>query len=39
MPATVTLRAVAVWFLVGLFVGAGWATGTWIITRLLMRVG
>ncbi len=27
MPNTITLYAVGVWFVVGFFVGAGWALG------------
>jgi hypothetical protein len=38
MPNTVTLYQIGVWFCVGFFVGAGWATATVIITRLLGRI-
>lgn len=37
MPTTVTLYEIAVWFCVGFFTGAGWATGTWLANRLLSR--
>jgi hypothetical protein len=35
MPNEITLYQIGVWFCVGLFTGAGWALGSWIIGRLL----
>jgi hypothetical protein len=34
MPLTLSLYGLVVWFLVGLFVGAGWTFGAWLISRL-----
>lgn len=34
MPTDVTLHAIAVWFLVGFFVGSGWALGAFLVARL-----
>ncbi len=34
MPSTISLYAIGVWFAVGVFVGAGWTVGTWIVGKL-----
>ena len=35
MPSTISLYLVGVWVCVGLFTGAGWTLGAWIVSRLL----
>ena len=38
VPA-ITIYAVLVWFLWGLFMGLGWALGTWIMGQLFRCAG
>lgn len=33
MPTTISLYAVAVWFCVGFFVGAGWAVASRLVSK------
>lgn len=35
MPNTITLYQLGVWTCVGLFTGAGWTFGTWLVSRIL----
>ena len=35
MPLSVTLYAIGVWFLVGMFVGAGWTFGALVVGKIL----
>lgn len=35
MPSSISLFAVGIWFAVGLFTGAGWTFGAWIVGRIL----
>jgi len=37
MPSTVNLYQIGVWFCVGFFTGAGWATAAWLVGRILRR--
>ena len=37
MPTVITPYACAVWFVVGLCAGSGWALGGWIVGRLTTR--
>jgi hypothetical protein len=37
MPSTISLELIGIWFCVGFFVGAGWALGNWLVSRLLAR--
>ena len=35
MPTEITLYLIAVWFVVGFFVGFGWAVASWLVSRVL----
>jgi hypothetical protein len=35
MPSTVNLHLIGVWFCVGFFTGAGWATAAWLVGRII----
>jgi hypothetical protein len=35
MPSTVNLYQIGVWFCVGFFTGAGWASAAWLVGRIL----
>jgi hypothetical protein len=35
MPNALSLQLMLVWFVVRLCTGAGWALGTWVVSRLL----
>jgi hypothetical protein len=38
MPSTVNLYLIGVWFCVGFFTGAGWATATWLVGRIIFLI-
>lgn len=33
MPTDISLHAISAWFLVGFFVGGGWALGAFLVAR------
>jgi hypothetical protein len=35
MPTKVNVELIVVWACVGFFTGAGWATATWLVGRIL----
>jgi hypothetical protein len=35
MPSTINAQLISVWFCVGFFTGAGWATAGWLVGRVL----
>ena len=38
MQDAISLNAIAMWFVWGFFMGAGWTFASWLIGRLLARV-
>lgn len=35
MPATISFPLIGIWCAVGFFTGIGWATGVWVVGRIL----
>lgn len=35
MPDVISLYSIAVWFAVGVFVGAGWTLGVWVVGKVV----
>lgn len=38
MEATISLNALLVWFVWGLFMGMGWTVAAWLVSRLLSKI-
>jgi hypothetical protein len=39
MIETITLHAILLWLVWGFFMGIGWTTGSWLVSRLLTALG
>lgn len=39
MTEAVSLNSIFVWFVWGLFMGFGWTLGSWLMSKILGRIG